>query len=290
MIIIKIFGGLGNQLFQYSFGKYLELKLNTIVKYDIQTNKKIKNFTSRDIELQFLNISLEIATEDEIKKLKYFTSGILSRIERKIAQKLPCIIRSYFVEPSVQTIINYQNLKDNCYYDGYWQSYKYLSDIEIAPYKEISKKNFLVDKETQATKILSNESISIHIRRGDYLSIKKNSEIFSVCDMSYYEKAILYITQRLPKPNFFIFSDDIDWAQRNFFGQQFYFIDGNIPSEDMHLMSLCKHNIIANSTFSWWAAWLNSNKNKIVIAPKQWYIGPLNKSTENLIPNSWIRM
>ena len=133
-------------------------------------------------------------------------------------------------------------------------------------------------------------SISIHIRRGDYLSNTKNSKLYSVCDLKYYKNATEHFTKTYPNPVFYVFSDDIDWAKTNFTGGQFIFISGNRPSEDMYLMSRCRHNIIANSTFSWGAAWLNQNRGKIVIAPINWYRGKLNEYSRNLVPENWIRI
>lgn len=292
MIIVKISGGLGNQLFQYAFGRYLACQLNTFVEYDIQTIQNAKNFTKRSLGILDFNIQIDIASKKNIGKLKYFTQGIFVRIERKLSQKLPILFKSYFVESGLHSEIDKMYIKDNCYYDGYWQSFRYLETnrnllIEQISISKISEEDKLLLINNQ---INNSPSISIHIRRGDYISIKKNSDIFHVCSMAYYDKAIAYFKDRYINPKFHVFTDDIEWAKMNFVGNQFNFVVGNEPAEDMILMSRCKHNIIANSTFSWWGAWLNTNEQKIVIAPKQWYIGDLNKLTVNLIPDTWIRI
>ena len=292
MVVVKISGGHGNQLFQYSFGQYLAKLLKTKVLYDIQTNKILNDFTPRGFGLSSFDIKLEIATQDEIKSLKYFTNGFFERIERMIALKFPFYFNTYYVESSLHKIISYRKIKDNCYYEGYWQTYNYLSINETELRREISiKTNLSKENDDLKKMIINSDSISIHIRRGDYISIKKNNDVFEICSMEYYESAIRYIEKTHDcKLCFYVFSDDIEWARKNFKGDKFRFISGNQPADDIYLMSLCKHNIIANSTFSWWAAWLNSYSDKIVISPKLWYVGKLNKNIANLIPEKWIQM
>lgn len=291
MIIVKISGGLGNQLFQYYFGQYLSQKLNTKVLYDIQTIKSISNFTPRALDLSLLNFPLEIASKKDKRKINCFTSGVLDRIARKIAKKTPFLFNKYFVESSLHGTIHYNKLKDNCYYDGYWQSYKYLDPAKTIFLNANNLITSLTEgKTTLINQILNYPSISIHIRRGDYITVQKNFEYFGVCNKKYYEEAILYIIEKVNNPIFYMFTDDLDWAKENFIGSQYIFITGNNPVEDLYLMSKCKHNIIANSTFSWWGAWLNLNKDKIVIAPKKWYKGKLNSVTTDLIPSSWIQL
>jgi len=182
-------------------------------------------------------------------------------------------------------------LFNNCYYDGYWQSEKYFKSIEGVLRTELEYKAVLNDENALLLHdIISNESISVHIRRGDYLSVKVNSKLFSTCSIDYYMHAVNYFLNKYSNSVFYIFSDDIDWAKSNFIGDRFRIIDNNFdnPEIDLYLMSKCKHNIIANSSFSWWGAWLNSNPNKIVFAPQSWYKNKLNESTKDLIPSDWI--
>lgn len=291
MIIVKISGGLGNQLFQYGFGKYLAQRLNTKVFYDFQTIKNYHHFTQREIGLTSYKCQLEIASKDEINKMKFFTHGILERIERKIVKKYPILFSKYFVEQASHIITDSKYLRDNCYYDGYWQSYKYLAPIINILHNEIRLKPAYVEQKIDLINEIENsQSVSIHIRRGDYITIKQNFDRFGVCSKNYYEEAIKHLEENLTNPVFYIFSDDLDWAKENFVGSQYIFISDNNPAEDLYLMSNCKHNIIANSTFSWWSAWLNQNPEKIVIAPKQWYKGKLNETIKDLIPSEWIRI
>ena len=292
MIIVKISGGLGNQLFQYSFGKYLSVTLNTNIKFDIQTKYKIKGFSQRLFGLNNLNLNIEIASNYDIKKFKcFFKNEFLIRLERKLVQIFPSINKSFIVQISNEYQKNIMRIRDNCYYDGYWQSEQYFKPIGSKIRDEFELKLKLNTLNTALlNKIINSESISIHIRRGDYISIKNNSKVFLICPVEYYIKAINFFINKLKNPKFYIFSDDHIWAKSNFLGEQFCFIEGNskYPEIDMFLMSKCHHNIIANSTFSWWGAWFNSNPDKIVVAPGNWYKGRFNDSINDLILPDWI--
>jgi len=288
MIIVKMWGGLGNQLFQYSFGKYLSLKFNTELKFDIQTNYNSNKFTNRSVGLNTFNINLSKATQSEISKFKYFDTGIFFRLERKLIQKLPFLNRKYIVQDLHSPRKNETCYKNDCYYEGYWQSFKYLTSNETLLRNEITLKHFLKNGIADLIDTIeSSQSISLHIRRGDYISIKDNFKLFGVCSIIYYKKAIQYITRQYSNPKFYIFSDDFTWAKENFIGPQYVYIEGNQPAQDLYLMSKCKHNIISNSTFGWWGAWLNNNPSKTIVAPSKWY---KKQSDANLIPNTWIRI
>jgi hypothetical protein len=141
-------------------------------------------------------------------------------------------------------------------------------------------------------KIENNNSVSIHVRRGDFFKNKKRIQRYgNICTNSYYKKAINIIKHKINDPIFLVFSDDIDWAKQNFTGSNFIFVDwnkGKSSYRDMHLMSLCKHNIIANSTFSWWGSWLNNNENKVVISPSK--MNNKHKDFSQLFPEKWVRI
>lgn len=290
MIIVRISGGLGNQLFQYAFGQYVAKKIYTDVLYDIQTELKINNFTTRTLALLNFNLKLNIATEKDISKMRYFQKGSFQRIERKLTQLYPLINRKYKVEKNFHGE-SIMDVRDNCYYDGYWQSYEYLDfDESFLKSHIVLDCNLVKDKAGLITEISNSQSVSIHIRRGDYISIKVNATIFHLCSLDYYFNAINYMNSLFTDIRYYIFSDDIEWTKLHFKGNQYHFMEANAPFEDLYFMSKCKHNIIANSTFSWWGAWLNENPNKIIIAPKQWYVEKLNYMSDKLIPNTWIRI
>jgi hypothetical protein len=292
MIIIKISGGLGNQLFQYSFGRYLSAKLNVKLKFDIQTNYRYNGFTQRSFGLSSFSFTIDKASVLEINNFKYFINNeFLARIERKLVQKVPSVNRKYIVQCSNDYQKNIKRIRDNCYYDGYWQSEQYFKPIESTLRNEYNLKLTLNNRNLALLdEINSSESISIHIRRCDYITNKANRKLFEICPFEYYLTAINFFTTRFKHAMFYIFSDDIYWTKSNFIGKQFRFIDNNseYPEIDMYLMSKCRHNIIANSSFSWWGAWLNSNPDKIVIAPENWFKSQFNESIKDLIPPDWI--
>jgi hypothetical protein len=178
---------------------------------------------------------------------------------------------------------------------GYWQSEKYFIDDEYLIREDFKILKPLAGKNLEiAEEIKHTESVSIHLRGRDFINKKEINKLHFTCDNSYYERSFSIIIGRIKDPNFFIFSDDAEWAK--YFLKIDYpctFVDGNswnkASFEDMRLMSLCKHNIIANSTFSWWAAWLNRNPAKIVIAPQKWF-NDTSHNTKDLIPGGWLRL
>ncbi|MFP4486354.1 MAG: alpha-1,2-fucosyltransferase [Campylobacterales bacterium] len=186
-----------------------------------------------------------------------------------------------------------ENINHSIYLDGYWQSEKYFKKYENL-IRDIFQFPKIKDDENLkvANEIVNSESISIHVRHGDYLASSKTNEFHGTCGIEYYKKSIEYITSKLENSTFFIFSDDIKWCEEKFVNVKNKTIishnTGLKSYEDMRLMSLCKHNIIANSSFSWWSAWLNTNPNKIVIAPKKW-INDENYETPDICPIEWMR-
>lgn len=287
MNIIKIQGGLGNQLFQYSFGLFLEKKTGLPSLYDIEVKRNDKNFTNRSLDIEKFGFSLKQASKKEISKRKLFPSNFW-RIERKLSLLFPFINKNFFVQNKPHTDIE---ISYNGYYDGYWQRLDIVEEVEDILLEKIK----LIDSqkikfEELLFELNKHESISIHIRRDDYINIPANAKIFEVCDRDYYENAIRYFKKKFPNAKFYIFTQDKQWALENFTGEEFQFISGNSAIEDMLLMAHCKHNIVANSTFSWWSAFLNRNEEKTVIAPKSWYKNTSNLSTENFIKQNWIRI
>ena len=289
MIIVRFIGGLGNQMFQYAFYKYLKENYKN-VKADISDYKYYKLHNGYELERIF-GIKLDIASERELKKCKDYSFShrcYLSKIRRKIIGKKP----NHIMEDE------YSNTKlkkfDNIYLSGYWQGQKYLKKND-----DNIKTDFKFDGTNKLKKLLekikSTNSVSIHFRRGDYVNNKRTNAVHGVCKLDYYYNSIKFINKNVSNPIYYILSDDIDWVKQNFkLDCHTVYIDKNRDSEyylDMYLMSLCKHNIIANSSFSWWGAWLNKNPNKIVIAPQKWFADTVkNKRTNKIIPKEWIRI
>jgi hypothetical protein len=194
-------------------------------------------------------------------------------------------IDKIYKEPHFQFDSKIFNISDNTNIDGYFQSDKYFSDIRLEILKEFK---FKTEIENNVDNILRNiidkEIVSIHIRRGDYI----NNPTLELLTIEYFIESVSYFNDK--DYNFLIFSDDIDWCKDTFSGEQnIYFSEKNSQFVDLCLMSRCQHNIISNSTFSWWGAWLNTNPTKKIIAPSKWFKNP-NTNTKDLIPENWIRI
>ena len=285
MIVSRLIGGLGNQMFQYAAGRALAFSNNWDLKLDISG---YKNYTLHNgFELELLNIRAGVATDDEVSSLV----NVRSRLFRLISKKLGLKNKSHFFEKSFLYDPNFFNIKHSVYIDGYWQSYKYFEQIESQLRSELTPKNHLtglnLDVSQQIAKV---NAVSLHIRRGDYLSNQSTNKVHGLLGIEYYEKAIQIISNKVSEPYFFVFSDDIAWARENLqLTNKVRFIDhnsGKSSYEDMRLMSLCKHHIIANSSFSWWGAWLGQNPNKIVLYPEKWF-ATNDRHISTLCPPEW---
>ena len=289
MIIINITGGLGNQLFQYAFGRALSIKNRCQLKLDISS---YQNYEWHDYSLRPFSIRENFADKSDCELLK----GEKFSFVRKIKQNIFNNKKFYYSEKDLRFNEKYKNLANPAYISGYWQSEKYFKQVE-----EIIRNEFKIvippskPNQNLIKKIEKENAISLHVRRGNYANIKHVNKVHGTSPLSYYNDAIKVLIPKIPDPVFYIFSDDIEWAKKNLIiNNETVFVDFNNSTtdfEDMRLMSMCKHHIIANSTFSWWGAWLNDSKSKIVIAPKIWFNDVnMNNQTANLIPSNWIRM
>ncbi|MDT8316998.1 MAG: alpha-1,2-fucosyltransferase [bacterium] len=292
MIIVKLMGGLGNQMFQYAAARRLAHFNNTSLKMDLNwfdNNHEV--YTSREYVLDKFEIQADLAADEDIKALKV---GKHERRRSFFGKKEMTVATSYVVEKYFHFDPEILNLTDNIYLEGYWQSEKYFIDIKDIIYKEFEVK-VRPEEETleMADWIESSESVSLHIRRGDYVSNPATRKIHGVCDLDYYSRCVKQITETVKDPHFFIFSDDCEWAKKNLkLSYPMTIISNNGAGrecEDLRLMSKCKHQIIANSSFSWWGGWLNHNPDKIVIAPKKWF-NKSNANTNDIIPGGWIKL
>lgn len=291
MIIVKLMGGLGNQMFQYALGRSLAVRNSGELKID---KADYKTYKLHDYGLGVFKINENFSDNKECDKMKFEKYGIIEQTVRKILGKKRRKTNSYIVEKGFRFDPEILTLAGDKYLEGYWQSEKYF----IA-HKEDIRADFTLKHEMNEAnagvykKIVDVNSISFHIRRGDYVSDPKTNAYHGVDLKQYYADAIKHIKGKVKNPYFFIFSDEPKWVRENFKGEfEFTVVDcnsGKTGYEDMRLMSACKHNIIANSSFSWWGAWLNNNPGKIVTAPKNWFTDK-SIDTADLIPESWIRM
>lgn len=289
MITVILSGGLGNQMFQYAAGRALSLKLQTELSIDTFLLRKKTKTTIRNFELIVFNTKVK---ENSPLKNRLITKSFY--FLNKYGLKKPIFeVFNIFRDKKAQNFDSrFENLSKNSTLFGYFQNENYFQAISSDLKKDFE---FIVpfdDKNAEIAKeITSTPSVSVHIRRGDYLNPNIN---LAVLQTDYYQKAIAHIREKIANPVFYIFSDDIHWAKLNLDLSEtnHTFIDWNTGNEsfrDMQLMSLCRHNIIANSSFSWWAAWLNSNPQKIVIAPAIWYKNETsNDYPKGFIPEKWI--
>jgi hypothetical protein len=290
MIIAELNGGLGNQLFQYANARSQSLSRGTNFLLDISPFECQRIHNGFELN-QIFSGKFPICDSVDIKQLfkiplNLKLQQLLSRTSLKKFQKV------YIREPHFEYWPGISKIPDQCYISGYWQSEKYFlnyekqirQDLIFPPFKD--EMNLYIEGKIRS----SSCSVSVHIRRGDYASNPKANSYHGLCPPKYYQDAFSTFSDKGLKIDPFVFSDDIDWVRANiqFDGLSPVFVDhnkGNQSYKDMALMSFCHHHIVANSSFSWWGAWLNPSNNKIVIAPKKWFDKDLN--TADLIPNSW---
>lgn len=293
MVIVQLNGGQANQMFQYAAGRRLAYNRLTPLKLDTSAFEKQMVDTPRTYKLGTMNITADFASQEESEDLKTRKPGFALRFFYKLLGSFPYHRLFYLKERHFHFDPEILKAGKNVYMEGFWQSEKYFKDIEEIIRKEFTIKN-PPDKYNQALISLAQKtnSVAIHVRRGDYVSNKGANEFHGICSVEYYKQAIEWIKSRVTDPQFIIFSDDPNWAREN--------IPTNAPTEvslndvdhgheDIRVMYNCKHFIIANSSFSWWGAWLGNHQGKIVIAPKHWFKDE-NINTGDIIPSEWIRL
>lgn len=268
-IIIKLCGGLGNQMLQYAYGRALSLQYNMNLILDKSfLERKDTGVTLRDYNLDIFNInpSFDVPLNTPIR----------------------------VIEPHFHYSVMLANLPEihpnsDIYVDGYFQSYKYFESFKSQICKDFTI-NWDLGKDINTFKdeILNTTSVSIHVRRGDYLK----TAFHGTMEMDeYYNKAIDIIERSVSDPTYYIFSEDIEWCKANFTNPNMIIVDSSLSGEKseghFELMRSCKHHIIANSSFSWWTAYLSENVNKIIISPKKWF-NDSKVNTDDLIPDSWL--
>lgn len=292
MVISNVIGGLGNQMFQYAAGRAISLCRQTPLKLDLVGFSNYGLHQGFELQRVF-SCSAEIASDDDVRDVLGWQSP--RAIRRLLQRRHFTGLRKegFIVEPHFNYWPEVVHAPADCYLFGYWQSEKYFNEIAATIRADFTFRNKLEARNAElADAIGSTTAISLHVRRGDYANNPKTRATHGLCSLDYYHAAIKYIAERVELPCFYIFSDDIPWVQES--------LKTSFPCEyvghnrgqqshiDMHLMSLCKHHVIANSSFSWWGAWLNPVPHKIVIAPKQWFANET--ATDDLIPAGWIRI
>ena len=296
MIIVRLSGGLGNQMFQYATGRRLALMRAVPLKLDLRGfGVPLPGDTARSFALDVFRINAEFARPEEVAQLCGLSRSGLVNCASKVKEKLlPLKMRHCFKERHFHFDPDLLLLGDRVYLDGFWQSERYFSDIRDTILRDFTAIQPLAGKNLElAEQLATVTSVSIHVRRGDYVTNRAALEYHGVCQLEYYRQGIEYIAEKVGKPRLFIFSDDPEWVRKNLhLPYPSTFVDHNGPDrayEDLRLMSLCSHNIIANSSFSWWGAWLNRNPGKVVVAPSRWF-NRQDINTDDLIPPGWLRI
>jgi hypothetical protein len=289
MIISKITSGLGNQLFQYALGRHLALQADTSLWFDLRYfHQEYATDTVRKFKLDRFNIDYKLLDTSAWQWAAKATRLLPGRSLRPLIETRyeadfhfdPAVVR-----PAAPLTILW----------GFWQSERYFSESAAQIRQELTfnrplGKSFL---DFQQKIKAANVPISVHVRRGDYVTHPEFSQSFGFVGLEYYQKALSHLQSRFPDATLFFFSDDPDWVRANIkTDQPHVFVQNNGPDadvDDLQLMSLCRHHVIANSSFSWWGAWLDPHPDNVVIAPQRWFA---NKpwDTKDLIPSSWLRL
>lgn len=290
MIIVRLIGGLGNQLFQYAVARHLAEIHKTELKIDISG---FETYKLHKYSLLPFNIQENFASPEEVAALKWHKQGIAEYVVRRVLRRTPKPALTYIREKKkFHFDPDILKLPDGIYLEGSWQSEKYFVDIA-----GIIRREFTVNMSPKGRdKKLSEEmklcdSISLHIRRGDYVTNPGTNRIHGTCDLDYYRCCVERLASKVKHPHFFIFSDDPGWVRDNLkLPYPITFVDHNKADknyEDLRLISKCKHHIIANSTFSWWGAWLGAHPGKMVYAPKHWVAATDVYDAREIVPDKW---
>ena len=284
MIITQLKGGLGNQLFQYAAGRRLSLTLGVPLKLDVGFYKRHKQ---RTYELDQFHVEAGIATDWEVARWR--GPRLLTRITQPLGLVPRLVLEGAFeFDPSIL------HLGDGRYLDGYWQSYRYFADVAPQIRSELAVRTppsdadrALLDRMAQC------DAVCLHVRRGDYASNPIARQYHGLCTPEYYRTAVEAIAAQLRAPELFVFSDDMPWVKQNL---RFELPTTHVEHHgadraplELRLMAGCRHFVIANSSLSWWAAWLSANENPIVYAPRRWFADPA-INTAALTPPAWHRL
>jgi hypothetical protein len=292
MIAVRLEGGLGNQLFQYAAGRALAFSHGTGLLLDISTLLRDRRgrVTPRDLELNHFKHVARLGTPSESRLMPWL-------------HRIPAVSRlispwQTFVEKGLDFNPPYSRLPDNTYLVGYWQSYRYLANIssllasELQPVAALSPASNEIAEQIEACM-----SVSVHVRRGDYVTLASAASIHGTLPFSYYKKAFECVQNQIGPVKYFVFSDDAAWCRENLqvHDRETVFISHNVGDnawQDLILMGRCRHHIIANSSFSWWGAWLAdqhwSGSPRLVVAPKRWFAGLPDQNLRDRFPPHWM--
>lgn len=290
-LIIRLQGGLGNQMFQYAFGRSLALKTSRKLyfeTYRLERDKQRYLMLDRfNTTLKFVSPMDRLCLKAMRKKAFYWPAFALLKSRHGFQMQ-------YFREKSIQCNPQIFELQGNLILDGYWASYQYFQEYDAIIRQELKLNTPIPDCYCELAKqIQSTQAVALHVRRGDYVTDPGANKRHGLCPIIYYQAAVRRIQEQVEIPKFFVFSDDPDWVNSHLeIGTSFEVVraDASVGDvEDLRLMTLCKHFITANSTFSWWGAWLGEYADKKVIVPEQWFTQRTIHSVD-LLPKGWLAM
>lgn len=300
MITVRLQGGMGNQMFQYAFGRALaerngdDLVLDKTFLLD-RTPRREFVYRNYDLDVFGLDPRFTLLSRAAARTNVPFLMYGLSRY-CATAAKVALGAQRYVVDRTLGTFQEaYLNLEGNLYLDGYWQCEKYFRDISDLIRGEFSYRQPITAEASRLSRrIRSVTSVCVNVRRGDYVSLPGAARTLGFVGEEYYREGVYRLSKDLTSPHFFVFSDDIEWCEKNleieppctFVSHQFA---GPKFGQYFHLMSSCKHFLIPNSSFAWWAAWLGGHPEKKVIAPARWFRDPTIPA-HDLVPADWARI
>ena len=294
-VVTALCGGLGNQMFQYAAGRALSLRTGAPLLLDVSWYGNIVGATPRDYMLHAFSIQENIATEDQLQPFRRQPQKFYQKVLRKLLGRPHPLPKGLAEEPHFQYWPGFFQVQPPAYLSGYWQSEQYFAEYASAIRADFTFPPLPAGVAQQVGQAIaqSPHPVAIHVRRGDYVASPEANATHGVCSASYYAKAIAHIAEQCPNATLFLFSDDPAWVQENFATQGLpaFVVDLALPNEpwhDMHLISLCEHHIIANSSFSWWGAWLGE-KGGMVYAPSPWFADTKILSKDLYLPQ-WVQL
>lgn len=279
-------------MFQYAIGRALSLARGVPLRLDVQDFEEYTLHNGYELDRVF-NLDAQLASGSDVRKVLGLRA--FGPIRQRLFRRQLASFRgpNLFVDNLFGQRPQISTVPDTCYLMGNWQSEKYFKHVENAIRGDFSFKTPLTGRNTEvAAQIKNSVAVSLHVRRGDIAANPAALAVHGLCSLNYYRRAIEYVTARVTHPEFFIFSDDMPWVREHLHVEYpCHYIEDNKGPEsynDMHLMSMCRHHIIANSSFSWWGAWLDPRGDKIVVAPDRWFASEFDSS--DIIPSTWTRM
>ncbi len=291
MLVARLTGGLGNQMFQYAAGRALADRLGAELLLDTRAfghTLAFHPYSRREYALGQFKLRARVAAPAELKTWPKWVT--------EVGMRLPLfrpLFRRWHFEPAFSYDPGVRTLQAPVCLVGYWQSERYFIDSADRIRGDFTLQEPLTGTNAQSLEHAhSGNSVGLHVRRGDFAELKAAAQMHGLCSIDYYRRAISLLRERSPGCRFLVFSDDLEWARAELpLDSSAVFVKGNAerPELDLMLMRACSHQIIANSSFSWWGAWLAANPSRIVVAPKRWFLN-VSRDTSDLIPNNWIRM